>query len=68
MRLILTPYMHEHDASSLEGWADYLTSRGDITDGVEFPAEFWTGSEWLPCTVVYRADPPRLELVGDADG
>ena len=68
MDLILTPYADHHGPDSLTGWADYLHRRGDVPDETVIAAVRWTASGLRTCAVVYRADPPRLELVGEANG
>lgn len=58
MHLILTPCADHHGHDSLTGLAEYMHRRGDVPD------ETVISSGLRFCAVIYRAEPPRLELVG----
>lgn len=70
-RITLTPYATEHGRDTLDGWAAYLHQRGDVPDETVIAGNLWpddvkTGNWPQLVTVIYRADPPRCELVSEA--
>lgn len=70
-RITLTPYATEHGRDTLEGWAAYLHSRGDVPDETIIAGNLWSEDYKSACwpqlvTVIYRTDPPRCELVSEA--